>query len=86
MQPGRVALCEVPGALEGLGEEHGVDPTTHRPACPPREVRAAKGRPTLCAVEAQPLLYPWSGWSAVAHVAVTPARAGLASRPSPAAE
>jgi hypothetical protein len=86
VQPCRVALCEVPGALEGLGEEHGVDPASRRPACPPREVCAAAGRSTPCAEEDQPLLDPWSGCAAVACLAVAPAVAGLASRPSAAAD
>ncbi|PSC67384.1 arginyl-tRNA-transferase 1-like isoform A [Micractinium conductrix] len=35
-QPGMVAMSEVPGALQGLGADYGVDPATGLPACPPR--------------------------------------------------
>ena len=38
VQAGMVAISEVPGALEGLGAEHLVDPSTHTPSCPPRQV------------------------------------------------
>lgn len=37
-QPGMVPISELPGALQGLGQQHLVDPATSRPTCPPREV------------------------------------------------
>lgn len=36
-QPGMVPISELPGALQGLGQQHLVDPATSRPTCPPRE-------------------------------------------------
>ncbi|EFN53726.1 hypothetical protein CHLNCDRAFT_136291 [Chlorella variabilis] len=41
-QPGMVAISELPGALEGLGEEHRVDAATGHPTCPPREPSEAE--------------------------------------------
>ena len=40
LQPGMIAISELPGALEGLGADHLVDAATGRPTCPPRQVQA----------------------------------------------
>jgi hypothetical protein len=45
-QPGMVPISELPGALQGLGQQHLVDPATSRPTCPPREVGLLPARCT----------------------------------------
>ncbi|KAL4420000.1 hypothetical protein ABPG75_007098 [Micractinium tetrahymenae] len=36
-QPGMIPISELPGALEGLGAEHGVDPASGRPTTTPHQ-------------------------------------------------
>jgi len=55
LQKGMVPISELPGALEGLGPDHLVDPATGQPTCPPRQVGTARHlplsvQPTSCVI------------------------------------